>query len=415
MTSKGVDDVLKRRELSVVLLVLLVALALVAAGCGGSQTAVDKKDAAAPAAEPESKAVAAGTAYVAGMGGHLAKVDFEIDPTDTDEPIKVLELDKLRLGKAESYGTHDARIDHERGVLYSAAFVRNPDGKVNVVSVDLGTGKVKKDVALDISARYIDGPLYCASGQSKDAFIPVLMGYEGYIDVIDKDSLELKHRVYLDHPELPKEYMWGHGVNTPDMKSFLLTINSTTPERAGKGLPRGNEDVLFYLLDMEQLLQGKLQITKKSAIKGDPGKTASLRQHYTHDGKYLIQTVRDRMWIIDAETLQLVHEEKFPVDEAIEITDKDAATGAPIVKKAQLEVHDAIATKDDKYAILTMRVPFKGGEKEAAMDGSLLLFDLENKKVIGKPVSVCRSCHADEPDLKDATSKLCGLDVVWKK
>lgn len=405
----------KQGKLGVMLFVLLVALALVAAGCGGSKTAADKQQSAAPASESESKVGSAGTLYVAGMGGHLAKVEVEIDPTDTAEPIKILDLDKVRLGKAEGYGTHDARIDHDRGILYSAVFVRNPDGKVNIASVDLSTGKVKKDAAISVSDRYVDGPLYCASGQSKDAFIPVVMGYEGYIDVIDKDSLELKHRIHLDHPEIPKDYIWAHGVHTPDMKQFLLTISSTAPDRTGKGLPRNSEDVLFYLLDMEQLLQGKLQIIKKGAIKGDPAKTASLRQHYTHDGKYLMQTVRDRLWIIDAETFELVHEEKFPVDENIEVTTKDAATGAPVVKKAQLEVHDAIATKDDKYAVLTMRIPVKSGETNAVMDGSLLLFDLEKKAIVGKPVSVCNSCHVDEPDLKDKSAVLCGLDAVWEK
>jgi len=404
----------KKGKVTVVLLVLVLALALGVAGCSKSSTDANKQ--AASNAEPETGVAAAGTLYVAGMGGHLAKVEVEIDPTDTEEPIKILDLDKIRLGDGKTHGTHDARIDHERGILYSAVFMKTPDGKVNISTVDLKTGKLKDNVALSISERYVDGPLYCASGQSKDAFIPVVMGYEGYIDVIDKDSLELKQRVHLDHPDIPKEYIWAHGVHTPDMKQFLLTISSTAPDRAGKPLPRNSEDVLFYLLDMEQLLKGKLEIVKKGAIKGDPAKTASLRQHFTNDGKYLMQTVRDRLWIIDAKTLKLVHETTFPADESKQVTDKDPATGAQTSKPAQLEAHDVIATKNDKYAIITMRIPVKGGEKNAVMDGKLWLFDLENKKTVGEPVSVCASCHADERDeVKEASAVLCGLDAVWEK
>jgi len=386
------------KKFSVLMMGLFLVLIVFVVGCGGSDTTADKQSGAPEAESP--KAANEAVAYIAGMGGHIAKAEIEIDPTDENEPIKVKKLGKIRLGKADSWATHDVRIDHERGIAYSSAFVVNPEGKISIASIDLSDDKVIKDTTVPVSDRYTGGPLFCASGQSKDMWLPVVMGYEGWIDVIEKDTLELKHRVHLDHADIPKEYIWAHGVHTPDMKKFLLTISATSAEQTGKGLPRGAEDILFYMLDMDALLEGKIEILKKSAVKADPAASASLRQHFTNDGKYLLQTARDRLLVLDADTLELAFETKF---------DKE--------KGAQIELHDAIATQDDKYALLTLRMPVKAAEGEdgkPVMDGMLMLYDIENKKTIGQGVSVCMSCHADMSDLKDTSAVLCGIDVAWK-
>ena len=44
-------------------------------------------DSKAPAAAAAAKTYS-GTIYVAGMGGHFAKADVTIDPSNADEPVK---------------------------------------------------------------------------------------------------------------------------------------------------------------------------------------------------------------------------------------------------------------------------------------------------------------------------------------
>ena len=56
-----------------------------------------------------------------------------------------------------------------------------------------------KYVPIDVDARATwTGANYCASGQTANFYFPVTMAYEGYIDVIDKKTMEKKHRVFLD-------------------------------------------------------------------------------------------------------------------------------------------------------------------------------------------------------------------------
>ncbi len=86
----------------------------------------------------------------------------------------------------------------------------------------------------------------------------------------------------------------------------------------------------------------------------------------------------------------------------------------------QGENHDAIPTPDGKYAILTLRSDMttpdeKGGELKIK-DGTLLLYDIEAKKVIGKPSSLCYSYHKDTAEKGKPvwSAILCGADVKWK-
>ena len=52
----------------------------------------------------------AGTLYVAGMGGHFAKVDVNIDPSEK-QPIKINAIDRVEIGDSSTHPTHDPRID----------------------------------------------------------------------------------------------------------------------------------------------------------------------------------------------------------------------------------------------------------------------------------------------------------------
>src|SRR5574341_1211810 len=55
--------------------------------------------------------VYSGTLYIAGMGGHFAKAEVTIDPSNAAQPIKINELGRIVIGTKDTHPTHDARID----------------------------------------------------------------------------------------------------------------------------------------------------------------------------------------------------------------------------------------------------------------------------------------------------------------
>ena len=323
-----------------------------------------------------------GTIYVAGMGGHFAAADITVDPSDTANPIKVTNLDRVVIGDKDTHPTHDPRIDvKDPGKLFWSTY--KPDKKIDggrtahVGVSDLKNGNVIKDqpVALDAKAEWI-GALYCASGQTKDAFLPVTMTDLPYIDVFAKSDLSHKQRVFLDY-KLGESFFF-HGTNNDQMDKFVLVVNLKT-----EGKPNGKIDA--YLLDLKALESGNAKILKKNQFSGEPGKTLTFRQDFTPDGKYIVQSGADRMFLLDGKTL--------------DVLDKEMMTDG--------ENHDAVSSPDGKYAILTLRASV-GEEK----DGQLQLYDINAKKLVGKPTSVCMACHDKIGIHGNAT--LCGADVTWK-
>jgi hypothetical protein len=362
-----------------------LAACLVLAIAFAGYLAFTTTDSSAPAAIAAKKTYS-GTLYVAGMGGHFAKAEVMIDPNDTENPIKILNLDMVRIGNKDTHPTHDARIDSEdRNVMFWSTFRAGPDGNVRVGKSDLRTGRVIKEVALPIDARAKGpAPIYCASGQSEKYFIPVTMATEAYIDVFRKSDLKHKHRVFLDGIGYKTGgYRFFHGINTPDMKGFLVAINLVKD-----GKPTGEIDLL--MLDLPELVKGRVKVLSKNTITGEPGKTITFRQYFTNDGKYLLQSARDRMILIDAKTLK-------PLDE-------EMVTG---------ENHDVMPTPDGRYAILTLRQIIKDKEGKDITDGTLQLYDIEARRLVGRPVSTCIACHA-KIGIK-GSAVLCGVDGNWKK
>ncbi|MEW6409509.1 MAG: hypothetical protein AB1488_05285 [Nitrospirota bacterium] len=341
-------------------------------------TTVDSKTPVASAA----KKTYSGTLYVAGMGGHFTKADVTIDPNDTENPIKVKDLGRVVIGNKKTHPTHDPRIDvNDRTKMYWSTYLLDPDGNLHVGISDLKTGDKIKDVAvkLDPRAKWT-GANYCGSGQSKTLFMPVTMTDEAYIDVFDKKTLEHKHRVFLDYKL--GETKFYHGTNTPDMKKFLVVVNLATG-----GKPNGKIDLI--MLDLPALEKGKAKVLAKNTITGEPGKTLTFRQYFTDDGKLLLQSGRDRFYLIDAKTLK-------PIDEEM----------------VKGENHDAMPTPDGKYAVLTLRQTIKDKEGKDITDGTIQLYDMEAKKQVGKPVSTCNACH-EKIGIK-GSAVLCGIDGNWK-
>ncbi len=332
-----------------------------------------------------AKKTYSGAIYVSGMGGHFAKADVTIDPNNADMPIKVNNLDRIVIGDKTTHPTHDPRIDmNDRNVMYWSTYKLDPNSKVHVGKSDLKTGNVIKDVALDLDARAKGpAPLYCGSGQSKASYMPVMMTTEAYVDVFDKNDLKFKHRVFFD--ELGYKtggYKFFHGINTPDLKGFVLSINL-----ADDGKPNGKVDLV--MLDLNELEKGKVKVLAKNTLTGEPGKTITFRQFFTNDGKYLLQSAGDRMFLVDAKTLKLIDEEMM--------------TGG--------ENHDVMPTPDGKYAVLTLRQPLNIKIEEGTKtitDGTLQVYDMEAKKLVGKTVSACHACHENMGITAGAV--LCGLD-----
>jgi len=144
---------------------------------------------------------------------------------------------------------------------------------------------------------------------------------------------------------------------------------------------------------MAELEKGVLKVVKQATITGgNPKNTITFRMYYTPDSKYILQSANDMFYVIDAQTLALVAKENR----------QDGMN------------HDAFPTPDSKFAILTLRK--KGqweGCSEPIQDGTIQLYDIENKKLLGGSVSVCYACHQGEKIQKDAI--LCGLEGNWNK
>ncbi|MFH7319112.1 hypothetical protein ACHHRT_00720 [Desulfurivibrio sp. D14AmB] len=353
-------------------------------------TTVDSETAQAVAAKQTYQA----KIYVAGMGGHFAEANVTIDPNNGRQPIALNGmLGMVTIGTGKTHPTHDARIDvNDRNVMFWSTYRPDGDGNLHVGKTDLTTGKVLIDVALPPDQRATwTGANYCGSGQSSDYFMPVYMGDEGYIDVFAKRDLAHKHRVFFDDLGYkPGEYTFAHGTNTPDMKHFLLTLN-LTPE--GHTKFTGNNQLI--LLEMKALEQGKIKKVAEATITGKPrdasGGTITFRQYFTQDGKYLFQSGGDRGYIIDARTLKVVQ----------------VATPLPG------EAHDFMPTPDGKYGIFAVRNKvFSAADEGDVTDGSLALYDVQAKKMVGEVTSVCLACHKMMG--KSGSAILCGIDANWQ-
>jgi hypothetical protein len=372
-----------------------VASVIVAAyGLHFTLAAADTKAAAAPG----GKKTYAATVYVAGHGGHFSKSEVVVDPNDTENPIKVKSLDQVTVGTTESHKMHDARLDPDGNTLFWSTIARDKEGKLHVGKSDGKSGKVIVDVALtpDPRSTATTGPAYCASGQSANAFMPVYMGTEGYVDVFNKKTMKHEHRVFVsDLGYKPEMYQFVHGTNSHDMKKFILAVT----RKGEDGKMNGKQDLV--LLDLPALEKGKFKVLAKNTLTGEPGKTITFRQYFSNDDKLIFQAAADRMWLVDAKTLKLVDEKMT------------AATG---------ENHDVQPTPDAKYALLTLRTASTSACDDKGVpspdkkitDGELQLYDATAKALVGKPVSVCFGCHKDAGQ-GDKNAILCGLSANFAK
>lgn len=340
-----------------------------------------------------------GTIYVAGQGGHFAQAEVAIDPSNEDQPIQLttkkltVSMRKHPNGQSQ-YKIHDGRLDGD--TLYWSTYNTDEDNNLHYGKVDLATKKVT-DIAVPVDPRATlpalkpnVAPYYCASGQTKGYFMPMTMTHEAYITVADKSDLNKYKNVFLDKLLPDQNYKFLHGSTSHDGKKMFVVVNV-----ADKPMGAFTGEALMYVLDATELEQGNVVKLAEGMVFGDGtgpfGASITFRSTWTDDDSKILMSGGDRFWVIDAATLKPLNGEAG-----------DIGIGG--------QNHDAMATTDGKYAILTERVLFYDGGEEK-MDGAIQLYDLQNDIAIGPAVSVCNSCHESMMDSK-LNVGLCGLDGV---
>jgi hypothetical protein len=180
------------------------------------------------------------------------------------------------------------------------------------------------------------------------------------------------------------------------MKTFLIAVAL----KGEDGKMNGKQELV--LVDLPSLEKGKFKELARATLAGEPGKTITFRQYFTADDKLVYQSAADRMWVLDAKTLKMVDEK--------------------MTKPEFGENHDVQPTPDGRYAILTLRTEANGCDdkgnalvpEKKITDGTILLYDAQAKKLVGKPESTCFGCHKDMGK-GDKNAVLCGLATTFKK
>ena len=349
--------------------------------------------------------------YVAGMGGHFTDAKMIVDP-EKETPITITELDKIDIGDGETHPTHDARIDNkDRNILFWSTYKLDKDGGsvTHVGKTDLSTGEVIKDTPVKTPEKVLNtAKMYCGSGQTDDYFMPVTMSKPGYVTVVDKKTMAVKHQVFFEgtdaDPGVPYKYI--HGTTSPDGSEYFLTFNESDSPRSSKEYGNTVGKMHMVVLDAKALEAGKVTVLRKGIAMGNKKTTVSFRQFYSPDGKYIANATGDILYIIDTKTLKVL----------------DAETAQPLD-----QFHDAMFTPDSKYVIVTSRakrvkegVTPKDTNKPAAdeflMDGTLMVYNMKSGAFQGKATSSCLACHDEELGTgEDAVhAVLCGIDANWK-
>ena len=367
-------------------LIVAICVCMVIAGYLAFTT-VDKTTAVADA---KGKTYS-GTVYVAGDGGHYAIADITIDPS-ADQPIKLnKDLDRIVVS---GQAIHDVRIDNKyRTKGYFSTYAIDEKAGANKYHrgmVDFKNNKVSMDNTETLPDRAPwAGAVFCASGQTNKDYIPVSMTQEAFIQIVDKATMKTKETIFLDKEGYKNNYLFFHGTNSPDMKTFAIAIDGADGWDATQPFHFLNGKVDMMLVDLPELVKGKIKVLAKGGAAGEKYKTIGFRQYFTPDGKKILQAAGDRLLVFDAKTLKL--------DATQMMTDA--------------ENHDAMPTPDGKYAILTLRANQHDPKNAEAtiQDGMLALYDIAAKKIVGKPTTVCNGCHKTMLG-KYINAPLCGID-----
>lgn len=364
-----------------------------------------------------------GTVYVAGHGGHISKIALTINPTNETTPI-VVSLNKLTISNVKfkegdsQYKLHDVRLAGE--TLYWSTYNTDANGQVHYGKINVaGTGLA--DVAYNVDERAVKPgaglnmmPIYCASGQTADYFMPITMTSEAYITVIPKEDITGQAtpppsvyrtqiteatNVFIDALMPDNNYTYMHGSTSPDGSKFLVYVNDRNDGQAFGALNFTSD---FYMLDTNSVVAGQPALadttTNKASVTGDgsgpQAATISFRSSWTPDGSKVLVSAADRVYVLDSDTLAVLNG-NTPGNQG-DTTVGGANNG---------QIHDMLSSGDGKYALLAARTTPYGDTKK---DGEIQLYDVVNGQPIGEPVSVCNACHVNQLGAANS-AVLCGI------
>jgi hypothetical protein len=351
-----------------------------------------------------------GTIWVAGHGGHLAKVQINIDPNNATDPITTVNTLPTRVNIFEANVTgnelHDVRLDGTLtgGKLYWSTYTLDQSNLLHygVVDADGTSNPVNKTIAPAIrngggpTIAPTKGPFYCASAQTTTHFMPITMSNEGYFTIIPKASISTANpvQVYFNNYIGDLNYRYMHGSNSPDGTKVVMSVNIAPDNTLANGMPSGSQKSKFWLFNASDLtgMTGSGDLAAGKAIgTGDfsANDHITFRSTWTRDGKKILYAGAKRVLVLDGTTLQVLHNTEV----------------------LGLESHDIMPTADGKYAIMTLRKTYTITAADDAQDGVIQLYDVENGAIIGNAVSVCNeACHSTKK------RTLCGLDgKIWSE
>lgn len=319
-----------------------------------------------------------GTLYISGMGGHFAKAVIKIDPSKSSPIILTKRLSKVDIGNRPTHPTRDARIDlsDPQTMFYSTYKFDEKIGAPHVGKINLSTDKIF-DVAAPVPSQVTHTKtLYGSSGQTNDFYLPATWTHRGYIDVFRKSDLSREHTIFLEGTtaDIQKPYKFLQVASSSDLTKLLVLRNE-----ANKDHGKTNGNLHVYELDAKSIEDGQVRVLKKSVVKGNRESLAFGAAYSSKD---------DLIAIADADIMLLLNN-KFEALDAEPMNNLD-------------QIHDVVFTPNDKYAILALRVkvPHRNAKNpknpqmgEFTMDGQLRLYDVEEKKLIGRATSVCQPCH----------------------
>ncbi len=429
----------KRVLLAVFLMAVVSSMAFY--GCGSSSSSSSP----APAPTPTTYS---GTLYMASEGGgHIGVFPVTIDPSNTASPITVdtAAQSKIQLkglpGATNAVVFHDLRFDNAANPtkIYYAAIMSEP---TNTGVADIGYVDLTKPVTstnnginsvIDINSAAADSIagalqamgvgsgmriLYCASGMdtTNGYYFAMSMSLPAYLDAIPVSALangaqgssvtspttnHITSSTTGFH-RTPISAIFGtetagahvdafiHGAASPDGKTIYAVTNVVSGLSTTNNLLGVFRAKTIKASDLESGAAAPTIISSASYTVAPSLASIAYRASYTPDAKYILQAGSDRVLILNANDLSLY------VDTAATNSTDTYKLGSGAA--GGVDLHDAIATPDGKYAILSMRYYSDTTQKNAGiLTSGVQLYDINNRKFVGNVVPTCGSsatqCH----------------------
>ncbi len=395
--------------------VALLFMAVLASGCIGGEKAAPSETVAPEETAPPAVTLAKGRAFTAGHGGHLAVIDFAINPKTKEFTIYSIGRLVAYSPDGKKYGaekaSHTVSLSKDGKTLYWAAL----DGTITEIDLDavgltldkapVGTLKEWRTYkAKDVEWAELGGEtdnLHCGSSLSPD-------GKTLYVSSIGSGAV------------LVYDTTTHKKVDKIPVDAFGCTAE-VTPD--GKYL---------YFANMAAGVVDKVDLSTREIVKKID--TTQYNGYFLHigelapDGRYLWQTAANEFkegkpYNIPIEGASGIGQGYVIIIDTVndKVVDALNVPGNP---------HDVTFTKDGRFAILSARhLP------ENPTSSGLVLVDTTEKKVISEH-DVCGACHdelgADVSEFIDPETQVltnlgllehpetglalaCGIDITWEK